>query len=298
VIGQTFHPAISVDVDRFPDQKLEREYGPIFAQLGATDAAAIRMLCSEARAQGRDVFPPCDNTKPNGHCAGHQVAPQRIQLSRKAGFRLQEVSLALNGLPAVNVARPGRWGNPYVVGPWTSGLFVLVDQRNRVVHATCAERETLIKEAVKLFRDELVDSAGRVAEVRETLRGRNLGCWCQPGSACHADVLLDLAAEAAAPITEPERHVLEHATGWLSESPLYRNRFTAGARHADMPAIESLCARGLMLLAASSDTGDSLYCVTIEGIRALRALPGQPKRTKKAAKELDALIAANMTETR
>jgi hypothetical protein len=25
------------------------------------------------------------------------------------------------------------------------------------------------------------------------LRGKNLACWCKPGSPCHADVLLDLA---------------------------------------------------------------------------------------------------------
>ena len=32
------------------------------------------------------------------------VVPQRIQLSRKAGFNLQDASLALNGLYAVNVS--------------------------------------------------------------------------------------------------------------------------------------------------------------------------------------------------
>lgn len=42
--------------------------------------------------------------------------PVRLQLSRKKGFRLQEASRALNGLEAVNVARPSRWGNPFKVG--------------------------------------------------------------------------------------------------------------------------------------------------------------------------------------
>lgn len=27
----------------------------------------------------------------------------------------------------------------------------------------------------------------------ETLRGKNLACWCPPSQACHADVLLELA---------------------------------------------------------------------------------------------------------
>ena len=35
------------------------------------------------------------------------MKPRRIVLSRKAGFDLQAVSHALNGLPAHSVARPG-----------------------------------------------------------------------------------------------------------------------------------------------------------------------------------------------
>lgn len=31
-----------------------------------------------------------------------------------------------------------------------------------------------------------------LAEVR-MLHGANLACWCSPGQACHADVLLELA---------------------------------------------------------------------------------------------------------
>ena len=43
-------------------------------------------------------------------------APVRLQLRRTAGFRLQDASRAANGLPAIRVARPGPWGNPF---PWT-----------------------------------------------------------------------------------------------------------------------------------------------------------------------------------
>lgn len=45
------------------------------------------------------------------------IRPQRLQLSRRKGFRLQTASRALNGLPAVNVARPSKWGNPYRAAP-------------------------------------------------------------------------------------------------------------------------------------------------------------------------------------
>jgi hypothetical protein len=44
------------------------------------------------------------------------VLPVRIQLSRAPGFRLQEHSRALNGLPAAKVDRTTRFGNPYRVG--------------------------------------------------------------------------------------------------------------------------------------------------------------------------------------
>src|SRR4051812_11243137 len=39
--------------------------------------------------------------------------PVRLQLSRRKGFDLKALSLETNGLPGVNVARPGKWGNPF-----------------------------------------------------------------------------------------------------------------------------------------------------------------------------------------
>ncbi|WP_162560945.1 hypothetical protein [Methylobacterium durans] len=44
------------------------------------------------------------------------MKPVRLQLSRYAGFNLQEHSRATNGLPAVNVDRSTPWGNPFVAG--------------------------------------------------------------------------------------------------------------------------------------------------------------------------------------
>jgi hypothetical protein len=42
--------------------------------------------------------------------------PVRLTLSRNRGFDLQALSLATNGLLAVVVARPTKWGNPFVIG--------------------------------------------------------------------------------------------------------------------------------------------------------------------------------------
>ena len=42
--------------------------------------------------------------------------PKRLQLSRRKGFQLQALSREANGREAVVVARPSRWGNPFVIG--------------------------------------------------------------------------------------------------------------------------------------------------------------------------------------
>jgi hypothetical protein len=101
--------------------------------------------------------------------------PQRIQLLRKKGFRLQEVSLALNGLPAVKVDRTTKWGNPYRVGMYKNfdAAQAIAAFEHRLEHEDCVWH---------LARD-----------ARKELRGKNLACWCKPGAPCHADVLLKYA---------------------------------------------------------------------------------------------------------
>ena len=98
--------------------------------------------------------------------------PTRIRLSRGRGWRLQAVSHGLNGLPAVNVTRPSKWGNPYRVSPNMS-------------------REA----AVAAFRrhiNDMLDEPGNALPLEE-LRGKNLACCCPLDGPCHADVLLELA---------------------------------------------------------------------------------------------------------
>lgn len=126
--------------------------------------------------------------------------PVRLQLSRKAGFRLQEHSRAVNGLPAVNVARPSKWGNPFRVAKAVECAGV------RVPGITP-------ESAVALFRQRWEAALAQWPSARAALAdltGRNLACWCllcdlhreggRPiGSdcphcdPCHADVLLELA---------------------------------------------------------------------------------------------------------
>jgi hypothetical protein len=118
------------------------------------------------------------------------MSPQRVTLSRSKGWRMPS--------GAVVVARPSWWGNPFPIkypSPFTR------------------------EEAVRMYRDLIVDGEafwtegegtafetthrfdrwhGRfpvptVDQIREVLAGRDLACWCKPGLACHADVLLELA---------------------------------------------------------------------------------------------------------
>lgn len=109
--------------------------------------------------------------------------PIRIRLSRARGFRLQAVSDAINGLPAVNVARPSKWGNPFKVAPAFES-------------AECKFPEITQKGAVSLFRERYEMALSQYQHTRDAmaeLRGKNLACWCGPDEPCHADVLLEMA---------------------------------------------------------------------------------------------------------
>ncbi|MDW9526533.1 DUF4326 domain-containing protein [Sinorhizobium meliloti] len=116
--------------------------------------------------------------------------PLRLQLSRAKGFDLQAASHTANGLPAINVARPSEWGNPYVVGGpvdrrqlrkwgWRFGNLDYVAEDNA--------------DAVRRFRAVLWSDHAIHDHVTAKLRGKNLACWCQPADPCHADVLLEFA---------------------------------------------------------------------------------------------------------
>lgn len=114
-------------------------------------------------------------------------APVRLQLSRRKGFNLQAESKAANGRDAVNVARPGKWGNPFVTGK----------------HGTRTECVDLFAKMLAgyycITEGPGVDAQREyVAMARASLRelkGKNLACWCS-GPPCHADVLLEAARQS------------------------------------------------------------------------------------------------------
>ena len=116
------------------------------------------------------------------------VRPQRLQLSRRAGFDLQAVSQRLNGLPARRVSRPGSWGNPFTIEDMMRRYGLDRDAAQAKAVELCGQwlRGTLdpsLSPGEPPSRDS----------IRRELRGQNLACWCRPGTPCHADVLIELA---------------------------------------------------------------------------------------------------------
>lgn len=73
-IGKSYCMAVSVDVDRFTDAYLRKRVCPGLRNAdGRTPTPGeVRVACYDARNRGLRVFPPCDNTKPDGSCAGHE----------------------------------------------------------------------------------------------------------------------------------------------------------------------------------------------------------------------------------
>jgi hypothetical protein len=68
------HMALSVDVDRFSDAVLRSQYDGILVRADGSRVPwhELRALCAEYRADGYEVFPPCDRTNARGVCEGHE----------------------------------------------------------------------------------------------------------------------------------------------------------------------------------------------------------------------------------
>lgn len=126
--------------------------------------------------------------------------PARIQLSRARGFRLPD--------SAVRVARPSVWGNPYPVGVWGRELALTLFAETargcwspRHVEHLCDANAGIIYRAHCDWNARVRRRFGcsAVEAARGFLRGMDLACWCKPGEACHADILLEIANEGGGP---------------------------------------------------------------------------------------------------
>ena len=114
--------------------------------------------------------------------------PQRMQLSRHAGFNLQAASQKLNGLPAKRVTRPGPWGNPFTIDD--------IARRYKLDHDAAQEKAVeLCGQWLRGTLDQRLSPGDPPSPetIRRELKGYNLACWCRPGTPCHSEVLIEIA---------------------------------------------------------------------------------------------------------
>jgi Domain of unknown function (DUF4326) len=149
------------------------------------------------------------------------MTPRRIQLSRKAGFKLQAASLALNGLTAMHCARPFKWGNYFRIGGW----FKVFPPSNASVKWTVMETSiagepgfTLIKDAAQAveFHRQWIEHHPPGEKLLSELRGKNLACWCPLSQKCHCDILLKIANPDVVPSCIRCGERLQGVTMWTA----------------------------------------------------------------------------------
>lgn len=104
--------------------------------------------------------------------------PERIQLSRAKGWRMPPDTL--------KVDRTTKWGNPFAVGPGRT-QEKCVDLYKKLLAGFIP---LLATPDYKTLEAYLAFATANISE----LHGKNLACWCKLGTPCHADVLLEVAA--------------------------------------------------------------------------------------------------------
>jgi hypothetical protein len=136
--------------------------------------------------------------------------PERIQLSRAKGWRMPPNT--------VKVDRSTVYGNPWGIGspgrlklremPSDYLVRLPIDQTSAVnafrIWMTAAPEWWMLPPPYMFnvrgwasLWSSLNFQHQAITRRFCDLRGKNLACWCKPGSPCHADVLLELANKEA-----------------------------------------------------------------------------------------------------
>jgi hypothetical protein len=180
--------------------------------------------------------------------------PERLQLSRKRGFRLPE--------GARSVARPSKFGNMFKLkeavardDPRRATLERAVLNVTSLdvsgVAVLRAETNTVAAEAYGIWIRLPENWALREAVVSE-LRGIDLACYCPPGSACHVEGLLLVA-------NDPDAGICRHCGHLIERCPRPQgNPLCKGWRHAgyDSQPVIGHCCEGRMINPAAEPMED------------------------------------------
>ncbi len=117
--------------------------------------------------------------------------PVRIQRRRVKGWRMPPNT--------VNVTRPSRWSNPFIISPLLDRDTSLALFANTVIgiwDPSVANHlpDEFFSIIYNAHHEWLKRINGHPAQLaRSELCGKNLACWCALDVECHADVLLLLA---------------------------------------------------------------------------------------------------------
>lgn len=104
--------------------------------------------------------------------------PKRIQRRRAKGWRLPP--------GAVCVDRSTKYGNPFEVGRDGTAAECIFLYRALAQGYLCITKPAVTVKAQETARAAMVDA-------KQTLKGKDLACWCRLDQPCHADVLLEIA---------------------------------------------------------------------------------------------------------
>lgn len=112
---------------------------------------------------------------------------KRIQRKRSPGWKMPENT--------TYVGRPTRWGNPYIVTKRkvADAWQWIVSSPDGEASGRYTSKRAANSRAVQLYEWMLQDELKSNPLALESLKGRDLACWCSLDCPCHADVLIELA---------------------------------------------------------------------------------------------------------
>jgi len=111
--------------------------------------------------------------------------PKRIQRSRKKGWKKPD--------NAVIVDRTSRWGNPFTVKDCVDVGYFREGDKKANLFVVNAFEYWLHGDREHWMGKESDAAADRINSEIESLRGKDLICFCPLDMPCHADVLLHFA---------------------------------------------------------------------------------------------------------
>lgn len=104
--------------------------------------------------------------------------PQRVQLSRRKGWRMPPDTM--------KVDRTTKWGNPFIVGKHGTRAECVDLHTKLLAGYLCISIDRECIDAQRAHRQFVQANHRR-------LHGKNLACWCPLDKPCHADALLKIA---------------------------------------------------------------------------------------------------------